>query len=44
MLSTGGALDIVWILGAPILRLTMVAAWASLLNLAYDSWFDAAEA
>ena len=43
MLSTGGALDIVWILGAPILRLTLVAAWASLLNLAYDTWFDAAE-
>ena len=43
MLSTGGALDIVWIFGAPILRLTLVAAWASLLNLAYDTWFDAAE-
>ena len=43
MLSVGGALDIVWILGAPILRLTLVAAWASLLNLAYDTWFDAAE-
>ena len=40
MVSRGGAQDIVWILGAPILRLTLVAAWASLLNLAYDDWFD----
>jgi sterol desaturase/sphingolipid hydroxylase (fatty acid hydroxylase superfamily) len=43
MVSMGGAHDIVWILGAPILRLTLVAAWASLLNLAYDDWFSGAE-
>ena len=43
MVSMGGAQDIVWILGAPILRLTLVAAWASLINLAYDDWFTGAE-
>ena len=43
MVSMGGAQDIVWILGAPILRLTLVAAWASLINLAYDDWFSGAE-
>jgi sterol desaturase/sphingolipid hydroxylase (fatty acid hydroxylase superfamily) len=43
MVSTGGALDLLWIIGAPIINLTIVAGWASLLNLAYDSWFDGAE-
>jgi sterol desaturase/sphingolipid hydroxylase (fatty acid hydroxylase superfamily) len=43
MVSLGGALDLVWILAAPVLNLTIVALWASLLNLAYDTWFDGAE-
>lgn len=43
MVSLGGALDLLWIIGAPIINLTIVAGWASLLNLAYDTWFDSAE-
>ena len=43
MVSLGGALDLLWIFGSPFINLTIVAGWAALLNLAYDTWFDGAE-
>jgi sterol desaturase/sphingolipid hydroxylase (fatty acid hydroxylase superfamily) len=34
-LSLGGAQDLVWILGAPVLSLTVVTLWTSILNTVY---------